>query len=414
MFYLKTINLIMKNACKIIILVHYFAALALVADEKANDSLWSEIKWSDVKSTVGKMTQGVSDMFAAETDRTAELIEAIEKFCPEFIEIRNEQKSAPVDAFISKDKSDYEEDAQDILEDIKNMLFDDKILDYTKKIKTLEEDIKLKKIEISGVKKDIINAKKVNNFRKVANLEEKIKRINEEDIAELDDGIKLIKEKISEKFQKMGTALSAKQIEHLCSRIDGDEILKAMTMIEVFKQVLERTTDYMAEVNDDLETMKQYYSICVLLFESNVYAKQLYIDRVNNEWLPKLDQIHTSMSLLIGETKEKIKSDEKYADSYRVNLETNKMGMKAIEIYRKELLSHREKVQKAKDEAVKQKDYAWNTYETASLGLDLIKLVKKANNAFTDVMSIEMPELIPINKELQNSYDDITAQLRGN
>lgn len=403
----------MKNACKIIILIHHFAALALVADEKTNESLWSEIKWSDVKSTVGKMTQGVSDMFAAETDRTAELIEAIEKFCPKFIEIRNDQKSAPVDAFISKDKSDYEEDAQDILEDIKNMLFDDKILDYTKKIKTLEEDIKFKKIEISGVKKDIINAKKVNNFRKVANLEEKIKRINEEDIAELDGEIKLIKERISEKFQKMGTALSASQIEQLCSRIDGDEILKAMTMIEVFKQVLERTTDYMAEVNDDLETMKQYYSICVLLFESNVYAKQLYIDRVNNEWLPKLDQKQTSMSLLISETKEKIKSDEKYAKSYRVNLETNEMGIKAIEFYRKELLSHREKVQKAKDEAVKQKDLAWNTYETASLGLDLIKLVKKANNAFTDVMSIEMPELIPIDKELQTSYDDITAQLRG-
>lgn len=407
----------MKNACKIIILIHHFAALALVADEKANESLWSEIKWSDVKSTVGKMTQGVSDMFAAESDRTAELIEAIEKFCPKFIEIRNEQKSAPVDAFISKDKSDYEEDAQDILEDIKNMLFDDKILNYTKKIKALEEDIKFKKIEISGVKKDIINAKKVNNFRKVANLEEKIKRINEGDIAELDGEIKLIKERISEKFQKMGTALEADQIEQLCSRIDGDEILKAMTMIEVFKQVLERTTDYITDLsgsdNDDLETMKQYYSICVLLFESNVYAKQLYIDRVNNEWLPKLDQIQTSMSLLISETKEKIKSDEKYAKSYRVNLETNEMGMKTIEFYRKELLSHCEKVQKAKDEAVKQKDLAWNTYETASLGLDFIKLVKKANNAFTDVMSIEMPELIPISIELQKPYNDITAQLRG-
>jgi hypothetical protein len=399
----------MKKTSQIIVLTYFLSIRLLVAEENAEGDTWTGLK-----DKVGKMAQGVGDIFAAETDRTAELIEAIEEFCPEFIEIRDKQKSAPADAFFAKDKDDYDEDAQDMLKEIRDMLFDDKMTGYSVKIKSLEKEIKLKIKEVSGIRKAIVDAKAVNNLRKVNSLEEAISRINDEDIIKLEAEIDQVKEKISDKFRKMGVSIEDSQIDQLCSRIDGDEILKAMTMIDVFKQVLERTTAYMETATGDIDTMRQYYGICVLLFEANVYAKQLYIEQVDNEWIPKLDVIESKMNAFIVDTKILLDSDDgKYAEQLQGNLLATKQGIKAVKFYKKELISQRNKVQKAQIVAAHQKDIAWNTYEAVSLGAELISMVENANAAFTKVMDIEMPELTPVDSALQESYNDLTVKLKN-
>lgn len=377
--------------------------------------------WDDVKKASLDMKESIDSkvdaLMAPTTDNTAEIIEKIEGYAPKFIETRRNQEAAPTKKLIGKDKSDYEREAQKQLEDIQELLFDKKILGQSERIKLIEDKIKSLETELSSLRKQKVDALAVNNEAKVTEIDEDINDIQENKVNALKDEIKSIKKDIQSKFAKMGSTLSDDQVDLLCDRVDGDDILKAMTMIDVFKQILERTKNYIEADPENLETTKKYYGVYVLIAEANVYAKTVYIDKVNEEWLLMLDVFKKQADVQVRACKAEIKAaqDERIAARYRANLEINEMSKSTIELYRKMLVEQRQKAEEARRRARAEAKLAWSTYETASLSADLIGMINEADKAFNDVMKIEMPELIPIeDSEIKNSFVKLTTRLKAN
>lgn len=378
------------------------------------------LDWDDVKKASADMKKSIDskidDLMAPPSDNTSEIIEKIEKFAPKFIETRRDQKAAPEKIMFGKDKEYFEKQAQKQLEEIQELLFDKKLIGQSERIKRIEENITALKNEQSSLRKQKVDALAVNNFKKAEELDGEIADIQENKIDTLEDEIKSIKKDIQSKFAKMGATLSDKQVDHLCARVDGDDILKAMTMVDIFKQILERTKGYIEADPSNLETTKKYYGVYVLIAEANVYAKTVYINRVDNEWLLMLDVFKTQADEQIRICNAEIKAtnDERIAERYQANLKINEMSKSTSEMYKQMLIKQRQKAEEARKRARIEAKLAWSTYETASLSSDLISMINEADKAFNDVMKIEMPDLVPIEEsEIQESFDKLTARLKA-
>jgi len=375
------------------------------------------LDWREVKKATSNVKESIDsrvDELLAEPDNTAVVIEKIEKFAPDFIATRRAQKAAPEKRIFRKDKADFEQEAQNQLQEIQDLLFDKKLVGQTARIKTVEAKIATFQNELSSLRKQKVDASVAGKTRKVEKLNDEITAIQDEKIAVLEQEIENIKTEIQSKFAKTGAHLSDEQVDHLCSRIDGDDILKAMTMVDIFKQILERTKRYIEADPSNLETTKKYYGVYVLIAEANVYTKTAYINRVNNEWIDALntfkDQAEEQIKICRSEIE--LAKDSRIANRYRTNLRINEMSRDTAEMYKQMLIKQREKVEETRGRAYEEAKLAWSTYETASLSSDLISMIDEADEAFNNVMKIEMPELVPIeDSEIRQSFDKLTARL---
>ena len=74
--------------------------------------------------------------------------------------------------------------------------------------------------------------------------------------------------------------MTSEQISTLCMRIDGDDIIKSVTMYEILKEILAHTQKLMKANSDNMEYVKKYYGVYVLLSETIVYAQTKYIKKI--------------------------------------------------------------------------------------------------------------------------------------
>ena len=170
----------------------------------------------------------------------------------------------------------------------------------------------------------------------------------------------------------------------------------------------------MIENSDNMEFVKKYYGVYVLLSETVVYAQSMYIKKNKEVWTVKLKVLKTQANDVIKKT---TKSMRKITDSRRKNIlernvKSNLFTIKVIDLYNKELVRQRKRVEQARKQAMQDVIVAWSSYETASVSAELVSTLDQADKAFESIIRLEVPEIVVFeNTAVKNKFSELTAKL---
>jgi hypothetical protein len=96
------------------------------------------------------------------------------------------------------------------------------------------------------------------------------------------------------------------------------------------------------------------------------------------------------------------------------NVESNELTLKVIALYKKVLMSQRDKVFKANDLTKKEMAVADNTYKTVSLSSAVSGLISDGANNFGKLISLQIPDVREFqNQKIKEEFKLLSQKLEG-
>jgi len=333
----------------------------------------------------------------------------------EGLKYTNKLEKAPESSWIGPDKKDLQEDMDKVFDGIIATLIDDDFHAYKKEINALQQDIASKKNTIAFYREKKISAPAQSKFKTTkAEYAEKIEILKEEN-RNSQIRIGQVKQKLIRQFADIGVKLTPEQINVLLTRVDGDDIIQMALMMDVLKHITKQIMVLMKENSEDLNYAKKYYGLHLVTLELVVYIQQKYIDKVDNEYIPKIDTIMFEAQKMVEETKKLAASDvsERRRSIYEKNMQTQELTAKVATLYRQDLITSKISMMNAQKIAKKNLQLARNTYKTVVLSADLYELISESQQMFSEVSRIQVPNIVPFeNIQIQKKYYELTKLIR--
>ena len=326
----------------------------------------------------------------------------------------DEMQVVPESSWVGRDKEAVQEDMDALLDQIVEGLVGDDLRTYKRQMAKLRKKIDKNKEKILTYREKRIGAPVSSKlYTTKSEYDEKIKALKDENRI-LENDMRIIKENLRQSFADIGVDLSAAQVDVLLTRVDGDDIIQMTLVMDTLKYVTQQILHLMQESNEELKQARKYYGMHQVLLELVVHIQQKYIDKCNNEYIPKINKIITDSENMIAQTK-RLKAQEedpRRAAVYAHNLKAQAWTLEVAKRYRKDLILSRDKMIEAQKVAFANLKVSKNTYETVSLSADLYALISESQEMFTEVSKIQVPDIVPFeNTQLQLKYKELTEKI---
>ncbi|AKF24902.1 hypothetical protein YH65_05485 [Sulfurovum lithotrophicum] len=327
------------------------------------------------------------------------------------LEYTDKLEKAPDSSWIGSDKKDIQEDLDKVFNKIIDTLIEDDFLSYKKEINSLRQDIAANKNTIAFYREKKISAPLQSKIKTTkSEYAEKIESLQEENKSnELRIG--QVKQKLIQQFSDIGVNLTPEQINVLLTRVDGDDIIQMALMMDVLKHITQQIMVLMKENSEDLNYAKKYYGLHLVSLELVVYIQQNYINKVDNLYIPKIDNIMFEAKKMVAETKRLAASEasERRRSIYEKNVQAQELTAHVAELYRQDLITSKVSMINAQKITKKNLQLARNTYKTVVLSADLYELISESQHMFSEVSKIQVPNIVPFeNMQIQKKYYELT------
>lgn len=324
--------------------------------------------------------------------------------------INSKIDEAPDSRWFGDDKKSLGEDQVDVFSEVEALLANPGISTSRRHIEKLKKRIQGERKRIATLKE-----KKV-----VASADEKDKLDNKiqkslNKIATYNGNINLEKNNLKVRFQQVGLLLSDDQVDVLLSRVDSDDIIKMAVVYDVLSDITSQLMELTQEFNEDINQARKYYGMHVVLLKFVMNMQQSYITKLDDEYLPKINDIRKDTARLSQESKSLLKAERKTASRglLQKNLRAQALTLKVANIYAQQLNQQKIKVEKALQLIKGDYRVAKNTYDTVKLSADLIRLMRTNQASFNALMDIQIPEIVPFeNIEMQKKFEELSSLLR--
>jgi hypothetical protein len=326
----------------------------------------------------------------------------------EIIILKSKKNDASSISLFGKSKKDYDERIELIFQSVASLINDPELENNRETLQILKNKI-LKSQEKSSnlYAKSVLASGK--ERKELENLADDYKKDSQE---YKDSKVDLIRG-VRSRLALYGLDLNKDQVEVLLSRVDAGDIIGMTTSFSVIAELTEQFSDATIASGENLQIAKKYYGMHVILLELQMHIQKNYINRLRNVYLVRANDIRSENKLLIDETFKLIDDAEgTYLKIYKNNLESQKYTLKVLglyeEILRKDLLKIETGLKKVNDNYL----VSLNTFQTVTVAADLASLMAENSNLFNEVMSIQVPELIPFeNLQMQKEFEALTLQL---
>ena len=333
----------------------------------------------------------------------------------EGVESLNALENAPQKSWIGSDKESIQRDIDTILETLIESLTDDELFAYREKITTLKKKVQNNKEDMLLYREKKIGAPVSSLiYTTKSGFDSKIEDMYLENTVYEND-IRIVKDELRNNFNKIGIVLSKEQIDVLLSRIDGEDIIQISLVMDILKEITTQIIALMQQSNEEIFYAKKYYGMHLITLKLVVYIQQKYIDKVSNEYLPKIEVLITTAQNMILQTKH-LKHKEENSQRraiYSKNLEAQHLAYKASKRYKKDLILSKNSMLQAQKRANADLRLSKNTYKTVTLSSELYHLIVESQQNLTQVSKIQMPFIVPFeNKKMQAKYKELTSLMQ--
>ncbi|MEM9942859.1 MAG: hypothetical protein AAF939_14945 [Planctomycetota bacterium] len=234
----------------------------------------------------------------------------------------------------------------------------------------------------------------------------------EEKIRVVTDAIAVEKESLVEDLNRIGMELDPESVDHLLESITGDEFVRVSIIFDNAKQFaaeLERLTN---ETGEDLETAKKYYGIYLMLLKTVYQLQDKFVENVDKEYYPKLDEFAQQAQNNIREAKRAIEAGGD-RNVLQNNIASNQLTYDAAIFYKNSLTHQKHQMMTAQLETKKNILTATNTYKTVALSRDVAALLATSRRAFDSISGLSVPDLRPFkNQKVRDAFSQMTEELR--
>jgi len=234
-------------------------------------------------------------------------------------------------------------------------------------------------------------------------------------IAKNRDEIAKAKAEISQALMASGVELGPEQVDLLLDSVLSGDLVRLVAVFNAAKVIDHQLSKMMAASGDNMNATRKYFAMHAALFAMLVQAQDATIQKIDTNYMPKLDAILKDIEAARAKTRQLMRAENR-SDQKRAldsNLESQKVAEEAARGYRKYLRQQREQIARARSRAVHDLRIADNTFETVEASFQLRNLMRDSAASFEAIQKLEAPTFDQIfkNEELRREFENLTRKL---
>ncbi len=223
------------------------------------------------------------------------------------------------------------------------------------------------------------------------------------------------KDEIREALRASGVTLGPQQVDLLLDSVLSGDLVRLVAVFNAAKVIDQQLSKLMAASGDNMNATRKYFAMHAALFAMLVHAQDATIEKIDTQYMPKLDAILKDINAARAKTQQLMKAENR-PDQRRAldsNLESQRIAEDAAKGYRKYLNQQREQIARARSRAVHDLRIADNTFETVEASFQLRNLMRDSAASFEAIQRLEAPTFDQIfkNEELRREFENLTRKL---
>ena len=316
-------------------------------------------------------------------------------------------------------REDRERKIRDLLDAALGIVTDVPVVDIQRRVETLRKNIrdledrivKLKEKQLVAPEDSLLPGVLTDTVDSLGReIEEAKRRIEENRKA-----IEAAKTEIHQALAASGVELSADQVDLLLDSVLAGDLVRLTAVFNSAKLIDRQLAKLLSASGDNMNAARKYFAMHAALFAMLVHAQDTLIAKIDDNYLPKLDEIAKDIEVARRKTMELLKAENRpdQRRALEANRESQKLAAEAAKGYRRYLLQQRQQISEARRRAAHDLRIADNTYETVEASFQLRNLMRDSSASFEAIQKLEAPtfEQIFRNEELRKEFENLTRKL---
>jgi polyhydroxyalkanoate synthesis regulator phasin len=316
-------------------------------------------------------------------------------------------------------REDRERKIRDLLDAALGIVTDVPVVEIQRRVETLRKNIrdledrivKLKEKQLVAPEDSLLPGVLTDTVDSLGReIEEAKRRIEENRKA-----IEAAKTEIHQALAASGVELSADQVDLLLDSVLAGDLVRLTAVFNSAKLIDRQLAKLLSASGDNMNAARKYFAMHAALFAMLVHAQDTLIAKIDDNYLPKLDEIAKDIEVARRKTMELLKAENRpdQRRALEANRESQKLAAEAAKGYRRYLLQQRQQISEARRRAAHDLRIADNTYETVEASFQLRNLMRDSSASFEAIQKLEAPtfEQIFRNEELRKEFENLTRKL---
>jgi hypothetical protein len=229
------------------------------------------------------------------------------------------------------------------------------------------------------------------------------------------DEIKKSKAEIGVALAKSGITLAPDQVDMLLDGVLSGDLVRLVAVFNSAKVIDGQLAKLMAQSGENIEAARKYFAMHAALFAMLVHSQDMVINKIDTQYLPKLEAIQKDVAAARAKTAELMRGENR-PDQKRVlesNRESQRLAEEAATGYRRYLQQQRQQIAAARAKAAHDLRIADNTFETVEASFQLRNLMRDGSQSFEALQRLEAPTFDQIfkNEQLRKEFENLTRKL---
>ncbi|MEM7776906.1 MAG: hypothetical protein AAF732_14960 [Pseudomonadota bacterium] len=360
-------------------------------------------------------------------EQARRLMQAIDAILNDAARNRDSAKKLPskddflVPPMFTETREDRENYVRELLDSALGIVTDVPVVDIQKEIERRRKEIAKLNDQIAVLKERMLTAPKDSLLPgvladTVASLKQEVADL-EERIAQNQKAIDAAKTKIRKALADAGIKMEKSQIDMLVDSVLSGDLIRLVAVFNSAKLIDKQLAARMKASGENMTAARKYFAMHAALFAMLLRAQDVLIEKIDTQYLPKLDAIMRDIKTARERTKRLLRKKNR-PDQKRVleaNLSSQKLAEDAARGYRRYLLQQRAQIAGARSRAAHDLRIADNTYETVEASFQLRTLMRESANTFEALQKLEAPTFEEIfrNEELRREFESLTKKLEA-
>jgi hypothetical protein len=358
-------------------------------------------------------------------EQARQLMLAIDAVLQDTAQQRAEAQKLPGrDEFIltplwTETREDREKRIRNLLDSALGIVTDVPIVDMQKKVEGLRRNIRDIEGQIASLKEKQITAPKDGMLPGV--LTDTVDSLNgniadaQKRITQNQDEIAKAKTEIVAALAKAGVEMAPEQVDLLLDSVLSGDLVRLVAVFNAAKIIDNQLGKLLTAAGDNMNTSRKYFAMHAALFAMLVHAQDSTIEKIDTNYMPKLDAILKDIDAAQAKTLKLLQAENRpdQKRALEANRDAQKVAEDAAKGYRRYLQQQREQIAKARTRATHDLRIADNTYETVEASFQLKNLMRDSAASFEAIQKLEAPTFDQIfkNEELRQEFENLTRRL---
>lgn len=223
------------------------------------------------------------------------------------------------------------------------------------------------------------------------------------------------KQRFGAAMAQAGAPLSPEEVDLLLDSVSGGDLTRIAAAYQAARGVDAQLKALLDESGEDLTQARRYYGMHAAVIALLAEAQTQFVEKVEQGYLPRLDQIEADLRAARAETMRLIQTapSPEQQRALEANLESQRLALEAAALYRRHLTLQRDEIRAERDKTVQELRVADNTLRTVDASFQLRRLMENADLSFEALRSMKSPGLDRIfqNEELRREFEGLTRKL---